>query len=40
MKMKELREEWINYLIMDLDEEIDMINLDDYIFIEEEDEFY
>ena len=39
--MKELRDEWINYLIMELDEEIDMINLDDYIFSdEEEDEFY
>ena len=39
--MKELREEWINYLIMDLDEEIEMIDLDEYIFSEdEEDEFY
>ena len=38
--MKELRDEWINYLIMELDEEIDMINLDDYISSDEEDEFY
>lgn len=39
--MKELRDEWINYLIMELDEEIDMINLDDYIFSDEdEDDFY
>ena len=39
--MKELRDEWINYLIMELDEEIDMINLDEYIFSDEdEDDFY
>lgn len=39
--MKELRDEWINYLIVELDEEIDMINLDDYIFSDEdEDDFY
>ena len=39
--MEELKDEWINDLIMELDEEIDMIDLDDYIFIEEdEDDFY
>ena len=39
--MKELRDEWINYLIVELDEEIDMINLDDYIFSDEDkDDFY
>ena len=39
--MKELRDEWINYLILELDEEIDMINFNEYIFIEnEEDDFY
>ena len=37
--MKELRDEWINYLIMELDEEIDMINVDDYIFSDEEEDF-
>ena len=37
--MKELRDEWINYLIMELDEEIDMINLDDHIFSDEEEDF-
>lgn len=38
--MKELRDEWINYLIMELDEEIDMIDFNEYIFSEEEDDFY
>ena len=38
--MKELKDEWINYLIVELDEEIDMINFNEYIFSEEEDDFY
>ena len=37
--MKELRDEWINYLIMELDEEIDMIDFNEYIFSDEEDDF-
>lgn len=37
--MEELKQEWINYLIMELDEEIDMINFDEYIFIDEDEDF-
>ena len=37
--MKELRDEWINYLILELDEEIDMINFNEYIFSDEDEDF-